>query len=85
MEDTFLEVASAKVDSDVQDVEEVGKIVECKPGNYGAFLDFLKSASVDDGPEVVEEGDADDKRPVVAQAAGRVKDERPVAARFVAN
>ena len=84
LEDTFLQVADPEVDRNVQDVDEVGHIVQGEPRGHSLLTDLLERAPIDDGPEVVEERHAHNHWPVVAQPARRVEDERPVAAALVA-
>lgn len=42
---------------------------------------FLEGKAVNDDPEIVEEGDGDDHRPIVAETSRRVEDERKRAGR----
>lgn len=83
LQNALLQVACAKVDKDVEDVDEIGEVVEQEPSAPSLVVDLLECAPVDDGPEVVQECDAHYHGPVVAQTARRVENERPIAARFV--
>ena len=80
LENAVLEVASPEVEGDVKDVDEVGEVVEGEPHRHVVLVDLLERESVDEDPEVVDEGDADHERPPVGEPAGRVEDECPFAA-----
>ena len=84
LEDTFLQVADPEVDRNVQDVDEVGHIVQGEPRGHSLLTDLLERAPIDDGPEVVEERHTHNHWPVVAETARRVKHKRPVATSLVA-
>lgn len=77
LQHAVLQVAGAKVEQDVDQVEKVGEVVEAEPDQQRLAVDLLEREAVDDDPEVVEERQRHDHRPVVAQAAGRIEHERP--------
>ena len=74
-----LKVSGAEVDGDVEDVEEIGEIVEREPDEEVGGADLVEGDAVDDDPKVVEIGEGHDEAPVVAEAPGRVEDEGPAA------
>lgn len=81
LEDPVLEIAGAKVKKDVDEVQEVGEVIEAEPDRARVQVDLLKGKPIDDDPEIVEEGHGHDHGPVVAEAAGRIEHERPLGVR----
>ena len=71
------EIAAAEPERYVAQVHEVGRVVEHEPQSHRVTVDLLEGEAEYEHPEVIDEGDADDQRPPVGQAAGRVEHERP--------
>lgn len=65
------------MEKDVDQVEKVGKVVEAEPDQQRLAVDLLEREAVDDDPEVVEERQRHDHRPVVAETAGRIEYKSP--------
>ena len=80
MQDAVFQVARAEVEHDVEQVEEVGGVVQGEPHGHVVPVNLLEGKPVDDDPKVVEERHTDHAGPPVAQPSGRVEHERPVAA-----
>lgn len=60
-----------EVDHNVQNVNQVRRVVEREPQDSAALVDLLECKPVAERPEVVEEGQTDHSRPVmVEQSAG---------------
>ena len=79
LQDAFVQVAGAEVEGNVQHVDQVAEIVKTEPHDQGIGGDLLEGKAVDEHPKVVEERQRDDHGPIVAEAAGRIEDERPFA------
>ncbi len=75
----YLQVPGAEVHEDVEEVDEIHEVVQAEPDGQGLHGDLSEGEAEDDDPEVVEEGQRHHHGPVVAQPAGRVKHEGPVA------
>lgn len=71
------------MESDVQYVQQICRVIQCKPNGNSAGVNLLEGESVDKNPEVVKEGDADHTGPPVAQSPRWVKHKGPVAAAVV--
>ena len=61
-----LQVPGPEVEDDVQQVDEVHQVVEGEPDDDRLPRDLGEGEAEDDHPEVVEEGQGNDHRPVVA-------------------
>ena len=79
LQHAFLQIARPEVEGNVQHVDQIAKVVETQPHHQRVAGDLLEGKAVDEHPEVVEEGQRDHHRPIVAQTAGRVEHERPLA------
>jgi hypothetical protein len=67
------------MEDNVKHVNDVHEVVQREPDDQRLPGDLREAEPEDDDPEVVEEGQGNDHRPVVAQPPGGVEDERPVA------
>ena len=77
LQDTVHEIPAAESESDIAQIDEVGRVVKDEPRAHRVGVDLSEGEAEYEHPEVVDEGDADDQRPPVGEPAGRVEHERP--------
>lgn len=70
-----LQVSGAKVEQYIDQIQEVGQVVQTEPNGDRSPIDLLEGEAVDYHPEVVQEGHGHHHGPVVAQSPRRIKDE----------
>lgn len=79
LQHALFQIARPEVKGNVKDVDQIAKVVETQPHHQRVAGDLLEGKAVDEHPEVVEEGQRDHHRPIVAQTAGRIENKRPLA------
>lgn len=74
LEHPILQVAGAEVKEYIDQIQEVGQVVQAEPDRDRAPVDLLEGEAVDYHPEVVQEGHGNHHGPVVAQPPRRIED-----------
>lgn len=75
LQDAVLQVAGPKVEQNIDQIQQIGHVVEAEPDDDRVCVDLLEREPIDDHPEIVQKGETDDHGPVVAQTTGRIEHE----------
>jgi len=67
LQDAVIKVTGAEVKDDVEDVEQVGRVVKREPDGHVVRADLVEREPIDEYPEVVDERYTDHKRPPVGK------------------
>lgn len=70
----MFEISFPRLNKRIDEIANVAEIIEDEPNDQQPFLQQEKSAAADQNGEVVEDGERNDRGPVIIKRSGRIDD-----------